>query len=343
MIKVITLSLVLAGGLAVMTSSLAGQTTRAATIKNGWDASWFQYDRPDRLVVEEATPTADQVNFWHRPRQANPEAPDPVSTGPAKPLSVGRLDIVHLRFKDADGQIVPALLCTPRGQKGPFPVVIATHGYTSNKAQVCAQVAPALVARGFAVLAADMPCHGERPGMPGEVMDKTNPIKAFQLYRRAVVDDRQLIDLAGQRKDLDTSRGVILVGYSMGSWISSVVGPADDRVKAMALMVGGATDIPPIALKIPQVAATDPRLAIQHFAGRPILMLNGRSDTIVNAHMTRLLWDAAPQPKEQRWYESGHLLTEQAYADAADWVETIARKPGPDADSSQANRAGRND
>src|SRR5579859_5974709 len=233
MIKVTTLSLALAGGLAVISSSVAGQTTRPAVVENGWDASWFHYQRPNRLVVEQTTPTADQVNFWRRPRQADPQAPDPVSTGPAKPLTVGPIDTVHLRFKDADGQIVPAVLCTPHGHKGPFPVVIATHGYTSNKAQVCAQVAPALVARGFAVLAADMPCHGERPGMPGEVMDRSNPIKAFARYREAVVDVRQLIDLAEQRKDLDTTGGVVLVGYSMGSWISSIVGPADDRVKAM--------------------------------------------------------------------------------------------------------------
>jgi dienelactone hydrolase len=340
MIKVTTLSLALAGGLAVVTSFAGAQTTRHAPVENGWDANWFRYDRPDRLVVEESTPTADQVKFWHRPRQADPDAPEPADTGPARPLTVGPLDIVHLRFKDADGQIVPALLCTPHGQKGPFPVVIATHGYTSNKAQVCAQVAPMLVQRGFAVLAADMPCHGERPGQPADVMDKTNPLNACQLYRRAVIDDRQLIDLAEQRKDLDTSRGVILVGYSMGSWISSVAGPADDRVKAMVLMVGGATIIPPIALLVPQVAATDPRLAIPHFAGRPILMLNGRQDVIVNANMTQLLWDAAPQPKEQLWYDSGHLLTERAYADAADWVAKITRKAQTHATTnSDANHA----
>jgi dienelactone hydrolase len=288
---------------------------------DGWDSKWFAYDKPAKLIVEETTPTSDQVNFWKRPQQADPDATPPKATDPAEPVTVGQVDILHLRFKDADGNIVPALLCKPHGQPGPFPVVIATHGFTSHKAQVCAQVAPELTKRGIAVLAADMPCHGERPGQNGQIMDKSDWIKTFKHWRAAVIDDRQLIDIAEQRSDLDTKNGVVLVGYSMGSWISSVAGPCDPRVKAMVLMVGGAADVPPAALRIPQVTATDPRQSIRHFAGRPILMLNGKTDFIVNANMTRLLWDAAPQPKEQRWYESGHLLPAEAYYEAAEWVE----------------------
>lgn len=323
MIKVTAFTtLLLLGVLAVVTSSpLAGQTTQVAKPDNGWDANWFSYDRPARMVVEETTPTADQVNFFKRPQQTDADAPPPKASGAAEPLTVGQADIIHLRFVDADGNVVPALLCKPHGKKGPFPVVIATHGLTSNKAQVCAQVGPELIKRGFAVLAADMPYHGERPGDPREIIAQQNLQKSFRNWREAVIDDRQLIDLAEQRPDLDTSHGVILAGYSMGSWISSMVGPADDRVKAMVLMVGGATNLPAAAARIPQVAAMDTRLAIQHFAGRPILMLNARNDTIVTANMTKLLWDAAPQPKEQRWYESGHLLPAEAYADAAKWIE----------------------
>lgn len=326
--KVITLSTLfaLSAVAVVVGSSRSARAAQADDAPNGWDAKWFAYDRPAKLEVEESTPSADQVNFWKRPQQAAPDAPGPRATGPATPMTVGQIDIVHLRFKDFEGNVVPALLCKPHGRTGPFPVVIATHGYTSNKAQVCAQVAPELTRRGFAVLAADMPSHGERPGENHEIMDKSDWLKSYRLWREAVVDDRQLIDLAEQRSDLDTENGVVLAGFSMGSWISSVVGPSDARVKAMVLMVGGAVDLPPAALRIPQVAATDPRLAIKHFAGRPILMLNGRTDWIVTANMTKLLWDAAPQPKEQRWYESGHLLPEQAYSDAAQWVESVTHR-----------------
>jgi alpha-beta hydrolase superfamily lysophospholipase len=223
------------------------------------------------------------------------------------------------------------LLCTPADRKGPFPVVVAVHGLTSNKAQVCAQVAPGLTKRGFAVIAADMPRHGERPGDPMSVINRSDLAGSFVLSRRAVNDVRQCIDVAETRPELDTKAGVTLVGYSMGSWIGSVAGPADDRVKAMVLMVGGAADVPAAALLLPQVAAVDPRMAIAHFAGRPVLMLNGKSDNIVKKDMADRLFAACPEPKKQVWYDCGHLLTGDAYEDATKWVaETIAAR-GKDA------------
>jgi hypothetical protein len=176
--------------LAVVTSPTArGQSSRPSEPADRWDAKWFAYRKPAVLAVEETTPTADQVNFWQPPLKANRNAPAPKATGPAVPMTVLDTDIVHLRFTDADGNIVPALLCKPHGKAGPFPVVIATHGYRSNKAQVCAQVAPELIKRAFAVLAADMPYHGERPGNPSQIMEKSDWLKSYKNWREAVIDD----------------------------------------------------------------------------------------------------------------------------------------------------------
>ena len=295
-------------------------------VRNAWSPKWFEYEKPLELVVVASTPTASQVDYTQRPRPvAGRAAGLEPSTGKAEARAVGPMDVLHLRFVDAAGDVVPALLCTPKGKKGPFPVVIAVHGLTSNKAQVCAQVGPELVKRGFAVLAADMPRHGERPGDPRSVLDRTNPVQAFALFRQAVVDVRQLIDLAQTRPELDTTGGVVAVGYSMGSWIHSVVGPTDERVRAMVLMVGGAHDIPPAALMLPQLAASDPRLAIAHFAGKPVLMLAAKKDYVVTPEMVERLYAAAAAPKELVWYDCGHLLTPQAYEDAAEWVATTVR------------------
>jgi len=313
------LSLLLGG------SAYAGPATQpAGRLNNGWNGKLFDYDKPSLLVVEESTPTEAQASWVGRPPQMKADEPAPADKGRAKPKALSGMNIVRLRFKDADGETVPALLCTPADKKGPFPVVVAVHGLTSNKAQVCAQVAPGLTERGFAVIAADMPRHGERPGDPMTVVNKSDPAQSFALARRAVNDVRQCIDIAEARPELDTKAGVTLVGYSMGSWIGSVVGPADDRVKAMVLMVGGATDIPALALLLPQVAAVDPRLAIAHFAGRPVLMMNAKDDHIVKQDMADRLFAACPEPKKQVWYDCGHLLTGDAYEDAAKWVAETA-------------------
>jgi hypothetical protein len=310
----------------IYTNALAARAGKAPE-RNGWDSKWFDYERPADLAVQASTPTAAQVDYTRRPPQqlAAAEANVGAAVQPARPRAVGPLDVVHLRFRDAEGDVVPALLCTPRGKKGPFPVVVAVHGLTSNKAQVCAQIAPALAKRGFAVLSADMPRHGERPGDPRSVVDRSNPLEAFALFRQAVVDVRQLIDLAESRPELDARPGVVLAGYSMGSWINSVAGPADPRVKAMVLMVGGATELPPAAMMIPQVAATDPRLAIAHFGGKPLLMLGATKDYVVTPDMVKRLYAAAAEPKELLWYDAGHLLTEEAYEKAAEWVAGLRR------------------
>jgi dienelactone hydrolase len=308
-------------------SRAASPTSRPAPAANGWDASWFDYARnDDAMIVEETTPTAAEVNFRARPpRRANEPAELVAADTPAKPVAIQNVDIVRLRFRDAAGEIVPALLCTPRGKPGPFPLVVAVHGLGSNKAQVCGQLAPALCKQGFAVLAADMPSHGERPGEPRALLQNKDFMGALKRHRQAVLDVRQCIDVAERRPELDVSRGVIVAGYSMGAWINSVAGPADERVRAMVLMVGGAWDMAAMRL-LPQLAASDPTVAIANFVGRPLLMLNGRRDATVTPAMAERLFAAAAEPKEQRWYDSGHLLPERAYEEAAEWVATTWAK-----------------
>ncbi|MDB5172114.1 MAG: dipeptidyl aminopeptidase/acylaminoacyl-peptidase-like protein [Phycisphaerales bacterium] len=332
----------LAATVVLGSQAFADSTTPVAgKLNNGWDGKLLNYERTEKLIVEETTPTDAQVNFWMRPPQATADAAEPRDAGAAKSRAVGKVNVTHLRFKDATGDIVPALLCTPKDQPGPFPLVIAVHGLMSNKAQVCGQVAPALAKRGYAVLAADMPCHGERPGNPFDLVDARNFKKSFPLYRKAVIDVHQLMDLAEQRADIDHKAGFVLAGYSMGSWISSVAGPSDDRVRAMVLMVGGAFDIPAESLKIPEIATLDPRLALAHFTGRPLLLLNGKTDNVVAPDLSKRLFAASADPKKQIWYDSGHFLPDQAYEDAAKWIaEGAAKAEALKADAKPRAKAG---
>ena len=116
----------------------ADPATRPASPPNGWSPRLFDYERPPKLVVEESTPTPAQVEWRGWPAQMKADEADPAERGRAQPRAVEQMDVLRLRFKDVDGEAVPVLLCTPRGKKGPFPVVVAVHGLTSNKMQVCA-------------------------------------------------------------------------------------------------------------------------------------------------------------------------------------------------------------
>jgi len=291
----------------------------AAADGPAWDARLFDYRRPAHLEVEESTPADAHVQFLLRPPRIDPKTPLRPG-GPATRRAVGDVDVVRLCFRNAEGSVVPALLCTPAKAKGPFPLVIAVHGFMSNKTQVCYQVAPAFSRRGYAVLAADMPCHGERPGNPQDFVDMADLVRSYVNFRDAVVTIRQLIDLAEERPDIDHKAGVVLLGYSMGSWISSVTGAADKRVSALVLMVGGTPAFAAEAVRQPRGAALDPRLAMAAFAGRPVLMLNGRNDRLVPPDWAERLFAACREPRRQIWYDSGHFLPARAFEDAADWA-----------------------
>ena len=296
-------------------------TTQRAPATNGWNASPFDYAQPeDGIVVERSTPTKAQVDFRTRPPQSAEQPAELDGERIARPITVGPVDIVRLRFQGFEDEMVTALLCTPKGKSGPFPLVIAVHGLGSNKAQVVGQVAPALAKQGFAVLAPDMPLHGERAGRPRALLENKDFVGAIRRHRQAVINVRQTIDVAETLSEVDVSKGVILAGYSMGSWIHSIAGPADPRVRAMVLMVGGATDLTQARI-FPQLAAGDPRLAIANFAPRPVLLLNAKNDPTVTPEMANRLFAAAAEPKEQRWYDSGHLLPTRAYEDAAKWIK----------------------
>jgi dienelactone hydrolase len=314
---------------AAVTATAAASSTSAAAGTAAWSSKAFEYERPASQAVEELTPTAGQVGAFLRPAQTSADAPAPKATGlrsgeaglrpgeagPAAPRVVGAFNVVHLRFRDVSGEDVPVLLCTPKDSKGPFPLVIAVHGLTSNKGQVVAQVGSALATKGFAVMAPDLPCHGERPGEPLQVF-------AAGRLQKAVIDVRQCMDIAESRPEIDSKTGVTLVGYSLGSWVSGVTGGADPRVKALVLMVGGTFDM---GVGDRSAPVMDVRQAIAHYAGRPLLMLNGKMDVLVSPDSSRRLFAAAGEPKKQVWYDSGHLLPASAYQDAAEWIDKTIR------------------
>jgi dienelactone hydrolase len=318
-------SILLGLGAAVAFADPAPAAGPAEPAGNGWDAAFFDYRRSDRIPVEETTPTRDQADWQHRPAKMTTISKALTATSePPKPYTVDGMNIVRLRFRDLEGADVPALLVTPAGQRRPdhgWPTVIALHGLNSHKAQVVAQVAPTLTRQGFAVLAPDMPLHGERPGEPRGMLDQRDLRGFVARARQAVQDVRLTIDVAEQRSDLDTRGGVLLAGYSMGAIIGSITGPADPRVKGMCLMVGGTVDLPPIVAMIPQMASLAPQLAIPHFAGRPVLMLNAKEDHIIKPEMAQRLYAAAPhETTKQVWYDGGHLLPKTAYEECAKWA-----------------------
>jgi fermentation-respiration switch protein FrsA (DUF1100 family) len=218
---------------------------------------------------------------------------------------------------EADRERVPAILLVPDGERESRPAALLLHGFTSRKERMAEGIGRALLARGIATLSIDLPLHGAREGSIDDISLR-NPLQLIGAWRLALSEVRLSLDYLTQLAVVD-GRRLALVGYSLGSFLSVIAAADDDRVRAMVLASGG--DLPertPFAALVR--AAADPLRSVRKFAGRPLLMVNGRYDRAVTSAQAERLYEAAREPKEIHWYNGGHWPPSQAIDYATDWL-----------------------
>lgn len=178
-------------------------------------------------------------------------------------------------------------------------------------------VGRALLARGVASLAIDLPLHGAREGGV-EGLSLRNPLALVQKWRLAVREAQAGIHFLAEHRAIDPRR-LGITGYSLGAYLSVTVAAKNPLVKAVALAAGG--DLPeetPFGSIVRTFA--DPRRDVRALAGRPLLMVNGRYDRTIRPSQARALFEAAAEPKELRWYEGGHWPPASAVDAVAEWL-----------------------
>ncbi|CAN5777156.1 hypothetical protein BH23GEM9_BH23GEM9_25930 [soil metagenome] len=223
---------------------------------------------------------------------------------------------LQLTYRLGCGHPVPAILLLPTSP-APVPAAILLHGYSSRKEVMAGPVGRALLERGVASLAVDLPLHGTRAD-PLQSQSAGNPLAAVQLLQQALDDVRLGLHYLAARSDVAGGR-LGIVGYSMGAFLSVVLAAREQLIRAVVLAAGG--DLPqgtPFAAVARMVA--DPLSSVQGLNGRPLLMVHGRRDATVRPDQAQRLFDAARQPKEIRWYDAGHYLPQEASTAAADWL-----------------------
>jgi fermentation-respiration switch protein FrsA (DUF1100 family) len=221
-----------------------------------------------------------------------------------------------------DGEPIPAILLLPPGE-GPHPAALLLHGYSSRKEHMADGVGAALLDHGIASLAIDLPLHGSRAD-PVQAQSARNPLAAVRLWRLAQREAALAVQYLAARSEVN--RGCLAVaGYSMGSFLAVMLAASEPLVRAVVLAAGG--DLPsgtPLAAVARTVA--DPLRAVRRLNGRPLLMIHGKNDRTVKPEQARRLFDAAGEPKELRWWSSGHILPAQAVDDAAGWLAERLRR-----------------
>ncbi len=234
----------------------------------------------------------------------------------------------RLAYQSTPGVRVSALLVQPPGQTAARrPAVILLHGggpRGKDNPNVIA-MSTLLARAGFMVLAIDMQYYGERS--TSLLTTFAEQEKHDRLYNQPSVylawvtqtakDVKRGFDLLVEQRSADARR-VVLVGFSRGAIMASIVGGSDRRFAAVGLLFGGHFD----ALETSHLPAACPANYVGRIAPRPLLMVNGTRDSdMVRERSVEPLYRLARQPKEIIWTDGGHgFMTEEHRAAIVQWL-----------------------
>jgi len=235
-------------------------------------------------------------------------------------------------FRGVQGFLVPGYLEFPLGMEGRLPCVLLLHGWSGSKDAWWqdgnyisgGELRKALLAAGFAVLALDAQCHGDRiaqndfaPVNHFADPHATAPRKGYfslpDIYVQTTRDYRRALDYLVTRDEIDPAR-VGVVGYSMGGTQTFLLAGVEPRIKAA------------VAVAAPAEKSKWSIVAPQNFlAGigqRPFLTIIGRGDELCPLEHAIALQALIPsQTKEQVLFDAGHRLPTDYVPHAVSWIK----------------------
>lgn len=244
--------------------------------------------------------------------------------------------VYDLSYASPKGGRVTAYLVTPAG-KGPFAGLVFGHWGPGNRTEFLPEAT--VYARAGAVsLMIDYPWVRPAPWRK-PLKQADDPEWDHQAFVQAVIDLRRGIDLLSTRPEVDPKR-LAYVGHSYGAQWGAILSAVDDRLKAVVLMAGipdaaaiyrdandpGIVEYRATTPKEKQEAylksseRTDPVRYVPH-AKCPLLFQFARYERYFDKAAMDRYEQAARQPKEVKWYDTGHELNDpQALLDRAAWL-----------------------
>jgi dienelactone hydrolase len=234
-------------------------------------------------------------------------------------------------FRGVQGFYVPGYLQLPAKGPRPVPCVLLLHGWSGSKEHFWndnnyisgGNVRKGLLNEGFAVLALDAQCHGDRiaqnefapvnpSGPPGRP-----PRKGYftqqEIYVQTTIDYRRALDYLKSRPEIDSTR-IGAFGYSMGGTQTVLLTALDSRIKAA------------VACAVPADRSPNSLIAPRHFAqaigARPLLLVAGRKDEMCPPAEAEQLFRAIGSDRSKlSFFEGTHRLRPDFVPAAVRWLK----------------------
>jgi len=243
------------------------------------------------------------------------------------PTSFGNSDVKveEISFTGPGDTRLTGYLATPKASET-HPAVIYAHGAGGDRQELLDE-ARSMAERGAVALTLDMNYSpSRRKGLPTTGMEAIRANSDLEV--ETVKEVRRAVDLLRSLDSVDGDR-IGYVGWSRGARMGAVISGIEHRIKAFDLIAGGAApisaylDAAPAELRpeLRQILEkTDPLSHVAQAAPSELLFQLGRQDKLVPEAALRELARAGSEPKEVRWYESGHSPSEELWADSREWL-----------------------
>jgi dienelactone hydrolase len=268
-------------------------------------------------------------------RTSGPAAASPFAYDRSAPLGFRDAGVLNrgfaIRIHDVSytsprGGRVRGLLLVPPGT-GRRPAVVYLHGSGGAPIDLI-PLATWMAARDAVTLAIESADSRAGDAQSAEAEAGAELRRQRDLEAQTVVDLRRAVDLLAARPDVDPGR-IGFVGYSAGARSGAILAGVEPRIRAFALMSGGASPVAEYADAAPEglrddvlrtLGAVDPLRWVARARAETLFLQNGRRDAVVPESALRALARAAPAGTRVRWYDAEHPLDRQAYRDQLAWL-----------------------